>query len=144
MPRPKKPVKAVVRLMIPAGEATPAPPVGPAISPHGINIMQFCKDFNEKTKDQKGFLIPVVLTIYQDRTYSMELKRPPVSQLIKKALQLEKGASDPKRQKVGRLSRKQLEEIARFKLPDLNTEDLEAAIRIVKGTCRSMGVEVEE
>ncbi|MHA2609571.1 MAG: 50S ribosomal protein L11 [bacterium JZ-2024 1] len=140
----KKTVKAVVKLYIPAGQASPAPPVGPSLSPYGVAIMNFCKEFNEKTRDRAGDIIPVVVTIYTDRTYTMELKTPPVSFLIKKMLGLEKGAADPKRQKVGKLTRAQVEEIARMKFRDLNVKDLSGAIRVIEGTARSMGVEVEQ
>ncbi len=140
----KKAVKAMVKLYITAGQASPAPPVGPTLSPYGIAIMNFCKEFNEKTKDRAGDIVPVVVTIYADRTYSMELKTPPVSFLIKKALGLEKGSSDPKRTKVAKLNRAQLEEIARIKLKDLNTQDLADAQKVVAGTARSMGIVVEQ
>ncbi|MHA2620658.1 MAG: 50S ribosomal protein L11 [bacterium JZ-2024 1] len=139
-----KPVKAVVKFQIPGGQASPAPPIGPALSPHGVNIMNFCKEFNEKTKGQQGIIVPVVLTVFVDRTYHMELKTPPAAVLIRMAAGIEKGAGDPKRQKVGRITRKQAEEIARQKKNDLNTDSLEAAVRIIEGTARSMGVEVVE
>lgn len=140
----KKQVKAVVKLQIPAGQANPAPPVGPTLSQHGVNIMAFCKEFNEKTKDKTGYLIPVVITVYVDRTYSFVLKNPPVSQLIKRALAIEKGSGDPKRSIVGKLSRAHIEEIARMKREEMNARSLSSAVRIVAGTARSMGVEVEE
>jgi large subunit ribosomal protein L11 len=137
-----KPVKAVVRFQIPGGQATPAPPIGPALSPHGVNIMNFCKEFNEKTRSNPGVVVPVVLTIFVDRTYQMEIKTPPASILIKMAAGIEKGAGDPKRQKAGRITRKQAEDIARQKMNDLNADSLDAAVRIIEGTARSMGVEV--
>jgi len=140
----RKPIKAVVKLQIPAGQANPAPPVGPSLSQHGLNIMAFCKEFNEKTKNKAGYLIPVVITVYEDRTYSFEIKNPPVSQLIKRALSIEKGSGDPKRSIVGKLSKAHLEEIARTKQGELNARSLSSAMRIVAGTARSMGVEVEE
>jgi len=137
-----KKVKAVLKLQLPAGQATPAPPVGPALGQHGVNIMAFVKEYNERTAHQAGTVIPVEITIYEDRSFSFVLKTPPVSELIKKALGLEKGSPSPKDQKVGRLSREQVEEIARIKMQDLNAYDLEAAMRIVEGAARSMGVEV--
>lgn len=138
-----KKVEAIIKLQIPAGKATPAPPIGPALGQKGVNIMQFCNEFNKKTKDQDGILIPVVITVYADKSFTFEIKTPPVSALIKKALNIEKGSGEPNKVKVGRLSRKQVEEIAKKKMKDLNAETLEAAMRIVEGTARSMGVEVE-
>lgn len=139
-----KKVNAVVKLQIPAGKATPAPPVGTALGPQGVNIMEFCKAFNAKTsgKDQEGLIIPVVITIYSDRSFTFITKTPPVPILIKRALNLAKGSPEPNRTKVGRITAQQIEEIAKIKMPDLNCFDLEAAIRCVKGTCRSMGVDV--
>ncbi|MGH8103062.1 MAG: 50S ribosomal protein L11 [bacterium] len=139
----KKQIKTKLKMQIQAGQANPAPPVGPTLSQHGVNIMTFCKEFNEKSKDKVGFVIPVEITVYADRTYSFVLKTPPVAQLIKKAIAIEKGAADPKRQKVGKISKSAVLEIAKQKLHDLNTPDLNAAARIVAGTARSMGVEVE-
>ncbi|MCD6408503.1 50S ribosomal protein L11 [bacterium] len=136
-----KPVKAVVKLQIPAGQATPAPPVGPALGQHGVNIMEFCKAFNDATKGKEG-TIPVVLTIYEDRSFDFIIKTPPTSELIKKAANIVKGSSVPNREKVGKITRKQLEEIAKIKMPDLNTDDLEKAMKIVEGSARSMGVEI--
>ncbi|HDL50676.1 MAG TPA: 50S ribosomal protein L11 [Firmicutes bacterium] len=138
-----KKVDAIIKLQIPAGKATPAPPIGPALGQKGVNIMQFCNEFNKKTKDQDGILIPVVITVYADKSFTFEIKTPPVSALIKKALKIEKGSGEPNKVKVGRLSRKQVEEIAKKKMKDLNAESLEAAMRIVEGTARSMGVEIE-
>lgn len=139
-----KKVIAQVKLQIPAGKANPAPPVGTALGPHGINIMEFCKAFNAKTQQMAGSLVPAVVTIYSDRSFTFITKVPPVSDLIKKALKLEKGSSEPNKTKVGTLSKAQLEEIAKQKMPDLNANDVEAAMNIVAGTARSMGVLVEE
>ncbi len=138
----EKKIKAVVKLQIPAGQATPAPPVGPALGQHGVNIMEFCKQFNNLTKGKEGTTIPVVITIYEDRTFTFLTKTPPVSELIKKAVKIVKGSSAPNREKVAKITRKQLEEIAKIKMPDLNTNDLEKAIKIIEGSCKSMGVEV--
>lgn len=137
-----KKVVGKVKLQIIAGQATPAPPVGPALGQHGINIMEFCKAFNAATKDKGGMLIPVVITIYHDKSFSFITKTPPVSVLLKKAAQLAKGASAAKLEKVGKITRKQLEEIARVKLPDLNTSDIAKAMKMVEGTAKSMGIEV--
>lgn len=137
-----KKVQAVVKLQIPAGKATPAPPVGTALGPHGVNIMDFCKNFNAKTAKDEGLIIPVVVTVYADRSYSFVTKTPPASVLLKKVANLAKGSAEPNRTKVGTVTAKQIEEIARTKLPDLNTQDLEAAIRTVRGTARSMGIEI--
>jgi large subunit ribosomal protein L11 len=137
-----KKVQAQVKLQIPAGKATPAPPVGTALGPHGVNIMDFCKNFNARTAGQEGLIIPVVVTIYADRTYSFVTKTPPVSVLLKRAANLAKGSSEPNKTKVGTVTARQVEEIARTKLPDLNTTDLEAAIRTVRGTARSMGIDI--
>ncbi len=139
-----KKVTAVIKLQCPAGSATPAPPIGPALGPHGVSAPKFVQEFNDRTKKmEKGLIIPVVITVYQDRTYSFILKTPPAAVLIKKALNLPKASANPLRDKVGTLSQKDLEEIAKTKLPDLNANDLEAAKKIVAGTARSMGVEVE-
>lgn len=140
----KKEVIAEVRLQIPAGQATPAPPVGPALGPHGINIMEFCNQFNEKTKDLGDTIIPVVLTIYADRSFTFITKTPPASEFIKKAAGIIKGSSNPGKEIVGRITMKQVEEIAKTKMPDLNTDDLQAAVRMIIGSARSMGVEVVE
>ena len=143
MPRGKK-IKAVIRLAIEAGKATPAPPVGPALGQHGVPIMEFCKEFNAKTQKEAGNVIPVVLTVFEDRTFKFVTKTPVSSHLIKKAIKAEKGSGMPNKEKIGKLSRKQVEEIAKIKMPDLNTNSLEKAVRIVEGTARSMGVEVEK
>jgi len=138
-----KKVTAVVKLALPAGKATPAPPVGPALGQHGVNIMGFCKEYNERTKDQAGMVIPVEITIYEDRSFTFILKTPPAAVLIKKALGVEKGSGTPNKQKVGKLTDAQVEEIAKIKMPDLNAASLEAAKQMVRGTARSMGVETE-
>ncbi len=138
-----KKVKTQIKLQIPAGAANPAPPVGPALGQHGVNIMDFCKRFNEKTKTQEsGMLIPVVITVFEDRSFDFITKMPPVSSLLKKAAGLAKGSGEPNRNKVGKISQKQAEDIARAKMPDLNTKDLGQAVLMVKGTARSMGIEV--
>ncbi len=136
-----KKIKTVVKLNLPGGAANPGPPAGPALGQHGVAIMDFIGQFNERTKDKKGDTIPVEITIFEDRSFTFITKKPPVSSLIKKALSLEKGAEKTGREKVGKLTEKQIEEIAEEKMPDLNTSDLEAAKRIVKGTAKSMGVE---
>lgn len=141
---PKKKIKAVVKIQIPAGKATAGPPIGSSLGPHGINIGLFVKDFNEKTANQAGMIIPVIMTIYEDRSFEFVLKTPPVAVLIKKELGLEKGSSVPNKTKVGKLTKAQVESIAKIKMPDLNAASLEAAISMVKGTARSMGVTVEE
>ncbi len=138
----EKKVNAIVKLQIPAGKATPAPPVGSALGPHGINIMNFTKDFNERTKNDIGMIIPVVMTIYADRSFTFVTKTPPASVLIKKACGLESGSGVPNKTKVGKITRKQIEEIANHKMPDLNAADLESAMSMVAGTARSMGIEV--
>jgi len=139
-----KRVKAVIKLQLPAGGATPAPPVGPALGQHGVNIMAFCKEYNERTAAQAGSIIPVEITVYEDRSFSFVTKTPPVSDLLKKSLGLEKGSGTPKLEVVGKLSREKLQEIAEIKLKDLNVQDLEKAMKIVSGTARSMGIEIEE
>ncbi len=139
-----KKVNAMVKLQIPAGKATPAPPVGPALGQHGVNIMDFCKAFNAKTsaKDQEGLIIPVVITVYSDRSFTFVTKTPPASVLLKRAAGIAKGSGEPNKNKVGKVTQKQVEEIAKLKLPDLNARDLAAAVMTVKGTARSMGIEV--
>lgn len=140
---PPKKVKAIVKLQVPAGQATPAPPVGPALGQHGVNIMDFVRQFNERTKDQQGMVIPVVITIYEDRSFTFITKSPPASVLLKKAAQLAKGSGEPNRNKVGKVTEAQIEEIAKIKLPDLNTTSLESAKKMIRGTARSMGIIVE-
>jgi len=131
-----------IKLQIPAGNATPSPPVGPALGQHGLNIMEFCKSFNVKTQGQEGMIIPVIISIYADRSFSFITKTPPVAVLIKKALKLEKGSGTPNKEKVGKITREQVREIAEIKLPDLNTRNMESAMNSVMGTACSMGVEV--
>ena len=137
-----KKVIALVKLQIPAGKATPAPPVGTALGPHGVNIMQFTKEFNAKTQDQAGLIIPVVLTVYQDRSFTFITKTPPAAVLIKKAIGLQKGSGEPNKNKVAKISKDQVKEIAELKMQDLNAADVDAAMRMIAGTARSMGVEV--
>ncbi len=137
-----KKIVAYVKLQIPAGQATPAPPVGPALGQHGLNIMDFCKAFNARTQKMVGTIIPVVITVYSDRTYTFITKTPPASFLVAKAAGVDKGSGEPNRNKVGKITRSQVEEIARTKLPDLNTTSLESAISTIEGTARSMGIEV--
>lgn len=139
---PKK-VAAIVKLQMPAGQATPAPPVGPVLAQHGINIGEFCQKFNDATKNQQGFKIPVEITVYEDRTYDFKLKQPPAAELIKKAAAIEKGSGEPNKTKVAKITRKQLREIAEKKLSDLNTDDIEQAMKIIEGTANSMGITVE-
>ena len=138
-----KKVTGYIKLQIPAGKATPAPPVGTALGPHGVNIMQFTKEFNAKTQDQAGMIIPVVLTVYQDRSFTFITKTPPAAVLIKKALNMAKASGEPNKKKVGKLTKAQVEEIAKTKMPDLNAASLEAAVELIAGTARSMGIEVE-
>lgn len=139
-----KKVVGLIKLQIPAGKATPAPPVGPALGQHGVNIMQFTKEFNAKTQDQMGFLIPVVITVYADRSFTFITKTPPAADLIKKAIKIESGSGVPNNTKVGSITKDQLREIATKKMEDLNAADVEAAIRMIAGTARSMGVTVVE
>lgn len=139
-----KKINAIVKLQLPAGKATPGPPVGSTLGPHGINIPGFTKDFNEKTSSKAGLIIPVVITIYSDRTFTFILKTPPAPVLIKKACGIESGSARPNKEKVAKLTRAQVEEIAKIKLPDLNAGSLEAAMSMIAGTARSMGITVEE
>jgi len=139
-----KKVKAIIKLQLPAGGATPAPPVGPALGQHGVNIMAFCKEYNERTASQAGSIIPVEISIYEDRSFSFVTKTPPVSDLLKKALGLEKGSGMPKLEMVGRIDREKIREIAEVKLKDLNVDDIGKAMRIIEGTAKSMGIEVEK
>jgi len=138
-----KKITGMIKLQIQAGAANPSPPVGPALGQKGVNIMEFCKAFNSKTQDQKGFLIPVVITVYADKSFTFVTKTPPAPVLIKHALKIQKGSSEPNRNKVGKITKKQIEEIATTKMPDLNASTLEAAMRMIEGTAKSMGVEVE-
>lgn len=142
MAAPKK-VAAQVKLQVPAGQANPAPPVGPALGQHGINIMEFCKQFNAKTQAQEGMIIPVIVTIYADRSFSFIMKTPPVSVLLKKAVGIAKASGDPLKTKIGKVTKAQVKEIALLKMPDLNANTIEAAMRMVEGTARSMGIEIE-
>ncbi len=138
-----KKVKAIVKLQIPAGKANPAPPVGPALGQHGVNIMAFCKDYNAKTQSMEGSVVPVVITVYDDRSFTFVTKTPPAADLIKKALKLDKGSGLPGTQKIGKLSRVKIKEIAELKMKDLNAINIEGAMKIIEGTARSMGAEVE-
>lgn len=140
----KKPVETLIKLQIPAGQANPAPPVGPALGQHGLNIMEFCKAFNDKTKDKQGTVVPVVISVYKDKSFTFIVKTPPAAELIKKSLGIEKGSGESNRETVGKLTKSQLEEIAKTKMPDLNANTVEAAMNIIKGTARSMGVQVED
>ncbi|OGZ34785.1 MAG: 50S ribosomal protein L11 [Candidatus Portnoybacteria bacterium RBG_13_41_18] len=138
-----KPIKTIVKIQLPAGAANPAPPVGTALGPHGLNIGEFCAKFNAATQEMKGDIIPVEITVYQDRTYDFKLKTPPASDLLRKAAGIEKGAANPLKEKVGKVSRAQIREIASKKMADLNANDIEAAMKIIEGTARSMGIKVE-
>jgi len=137
-----KKVTAVVKLALPAGKANPAPPVGPALGQHGVNIMMFCKEYNAKTADKAGMIIPAEITIYEDRSFTFVLKTPPASVLLAKAAGVAKGSGDPKTKKVGQITRAQLREIAQTKLPDLNTDNIEAAMKTIAGTARQMGITI--
>ena len=139
-----KKVKTIIKLNLPAGEATPAPPVGPALGQHGLNIMDFCNQFNDQTKEQAGTILPVVINVYEDRSFDFIIKTPPAAELIKKELKLEKGSGVPNKEKIGKLSKEQLRKIAEIKMPDLKVENLEQAEKVVAGTARSMGVEIEK
>ncbi len=138
-----KKVVALIKLALPAGKANPAPPVGPALGQHGVNIMAFCKEYNASTANQAGMVIPVEISVYEDRSFTFVLKTPPASVLIRKAARIEKGASEPNKQTVGTITRAQLQEIAQTKMPDLNANDIEAAMKIVAGTARNMGVAIQ-
>ena len=138
-----KKVMAVVKLQCPAGQANPSPPVGPALGQHGVNIMEFCKSFNARTQDRQGLIIPAVITIYADRSFTFELKTPPAAVLLKRAARIAKGSGEPHKEKVGTVTQAQVREIAELKMPDLNAHDVEAAMKIVAGTARSMGINVE-
>jgi len=139
---PKK-IKAIVKLQIQAGQATPAPPVGPSLAQHGVNIGEFCQKFNEATKANQGFIIPVEITVYGDRTYDFKLKQPPASELLKKAANIEKGSGAPNKTKVGQITREQLRKIAEQKMADLNCDTIEAAMRIIEGTAKNMGITIK-
>jgi large subunit ribosomal protein L11 len=143
MPPRKKKIAAIVKVQLQAGAATPAPPVGTALGPHGVNIMDFCKQYNAATESQRGNIVPAEITIYEDRTFSFITKTPPAPELIKKAAGLEKGSGEPHKEKVGKITAAQVREIAQVKMPDLNANDIEAAAKIIAGTARSMGVTVD-
>ncbi len=138
---PKK-IKAIIKLQIHAGQATPAPPVGPALAQHGLNIIEFCQRFNEATKQNQGFKIPVEITVFEDRTYTFKLKQPPASELLKKAAGIEKGSGEPNKTKVAKITKDQLRKIAEQKMEDLNAENIESAMKIIEGTARQMGIEI--
>jgi large subunit ribosomal protein L11 len=139
-----KKIKTVIKLQIPAGAANPAPPVGPALGQHGVNIQDFCGKFNERTKDERGNILPVVITVYEDRSFDFIVKTPPAAELLKKAAGISKGSGKPLTDKVGKITQQQLGEIAERKMPDLNAHDIEAAMRIVAGTARQMGLTIEQ
>jgi len=138
-----KKVKAIVKIQIPAGKATPAPPVGQILAPQGVNLSDFCQKFNDATKNSQGFIIPVEITIFEDRTFTFILKQPPAAELLKKAAGIEKGSGTPNKLKVGKITRAQLKEIAEKKMPDLNADNIEQAMKIIEGTARSLGITVE-
>jgi large subunit ribosomal protein L11 len=137
-----KKITGYIKLQIPAGKANPAPPVGPALGQHGVNIMEFCKVFNARTQEKAGLIIPVIITVYADKSFTFILKTPPASVLLRKALNLEKGSMEPNREKVGKVTQAQLREIAELKMPDLNAADVESAMRMIEGTARAMGLEI--
>jgi len=137
-----KPIKTIIKLQIKAAQANPAPPIGPALGQHGLNIQQFCSQFNEATKDKGNDIIPVEITVYEDRTFDFKLKTPPASDLLKKAAGIEKGSGEPHKEKVGKVTKKQIREIAEKKIVDLNADNIEAAMKIIEGTARNMGIEV--
>lgn len=137
-----KKVMAQIKLQVPAGKANPSPPIGPALGQHGVNIMDFCKAFNARTQNEAGMIIPVVITVYQDRTFTFITKTPPASVLLKKAAKIESGSKNPKLNKVAKISMEQVEEIAKLKMPDLNAYDMDAAVKIIAGTARSIGIEI--
>lgn len=139
-----KKVKAIIKLHVPAGAANPAPPVGPALGQHGVKIMDFCKAFNEITKDQEGLILPVVISVYEDKSFTFKIKSPPSTVLLKRACGIAKASGQPNKEKIGKVSRKQIEEIANTKMKDLNARDLASAVKIIEGTARSMGIEIEE
>lgn len=139
-----KKIKAFIKLQVPAGKANPAPPVGPALGQHGVNIMEFCKTFNERTKEQAGLIIPVVITVFEDRSFTFITKTPPAAVLLKKAMNINSGSGEPNKTKIGTIKRDKVREIAELKMPDLNAADVDAAVRMVEGTARSMGIIVED
>ena len=137
-------VISIIKLQIPAGQANPAPPVGPALGQHGLNISEFCQQFNEKSKDQIGYILPVEISVYEDRAYSFILKTPLTANLLKKAINIDKGSGNSLQEKVGKISKSKIEEIAKIKMPDLNTDDLGQAVKIISGTAQQMGIEIED
>ncbi len=139
-----KKIKTIIKLQIPGGAANPAPPVGPALGQHGLNIAEFCQKFNAETKDKQGDVVPVEITVFEDRTYTFITKTPPAAELLKKAAGIKKGSGKPLKEKIGKVTKKQVEEIAKIKLPDLNTRDLASAMRSIEGTARQMGIEIEK
>lgn len=139
-----KKIKAIIKMQVPGGQATPAPPVGPALAQNGVNISDFCKKFNDLTKDKVGWTIPVEITAYEDRTYEFKIKQPPASELLKKAAAIEKGSGEPNKTKVGKITRAELRKIAEKKMPDLNANDIEQAMKIIEGQARNMGIEIIE
>ena len=139
-----KNISGFIKLQVPAGQATPSPPIGPALGQHGVNIMEFCKSFNAQTKSEAGMIIPVVITVYADRSFTYITKTPPAAVLIKKELGIEKGSAEPNKETVGRITRAQLESIAKIKMPDMNCYDVDSAVKVIAGTARSMGVEVAD
>ncbi|MDD4062189.1 MAG: 50S ribosomal protein L11 [Candidatus Pacebacteria bacterium] len=139
-----KKIKAVVKLQIAAGKATPAPPVGPSLAPHGLNIAEFCQKFNDQSKDKAGFTVPVEVTIFEDRTYAFKMKQPPASELLKKVAGIEKGAKTPNKQKVATITKDQLKEVTEKKMVDLNANDIDAAMRTIEGTAKNMGIEIKK
>ena len=139
-----KKVKAIIKIQVSAGKATPAPPVGPALAQHGLNIAEFCQKFNDKTRNDEGFKIPVEIIVFEDRTYDLKIKQPPASELIKKEIEIEKGSGVPQKKKVGKITKNQLKEVARRKMPDLNTDDIEKAMKVIEGTAKNMGVEITD
>ena len=139
-----KKVKTIIKLQVPGGQANPAPPIGPALGQHGLNIMDFCKRFNDKTKDKQGLILPVVISVFEDRSFTFILKSPPAAVLLKKAAGLAKASGNPKRDKIGSVTKSQVKEIAREKMQDLNTKEVESAMKIIAGTARSMGIEIVE
>ena len=139
-----KKIKAIIKLQIPAGQATPAPPVGPALAQHQVNISEFCQKFNDATRNNQGFKIPVEIKVFEDRTYDFQLKQPPAAELLKKAVNIEKASGMPNKKKVAKITLSQIKEIAQKKMPDLNTDDIEQAMKIIQGTAKNMGIEVEK
>jgi len=138
---PKK-ITKIIKLQISAGKANPAPPIGPALGQSGVNIMEFCKSFNERTADQDGMVLPVVITVYQDRSFTFVTKKPPIAELLKKACNIEKGSGEPNKKKVAKISKEKIMEIAKMKMPDLNADKIESAMKMVEGTAKSMGIEI--